>query len=94
MTISERIARNARVLCKERKIPISDLENQIGVSPGYLSRITGKRMLSIDLGNKIADFLAMGMEELIRYDPVRIAREKRIAELKAELAELEGETNG
>lgn len=90
MTISEIIAKNARAICRRRKIPIHELEQKIGVSQGYLSRIKGKSTLSIDAGYAIADQLGVSMEYLMSED---IARKLRIAELKKELALLEQEVD-
>lgn len=88
MTISERIAINARYLCKQQGKSITDMEAAVGISPGYLSRVKGKAVMRIDVGYALAGWLDVSMDELI--DPM-LTRRLRIAELKKELAELEAE---
>lgn len=92
MTISERIANNARFLCRTQGRRINDMEKAVGVSTGYLSRIKGKETLRIDTGYALADYLGVNMDDLIKTN---LAREARIAKLKAELDDLEKEdSNG
>ena len=88
MTISERIASNARWLCQRQGKNIGDMEAAVGVSTGYLSRIKGKETLRIDTGYALATYLGVSMDDLVNP---KLARQERIAELKAELAELEQE---
>lgn len=88
MTISERIARNAKEICRKRKIPIQELEKKVGVCIWYLSRIRGKHMMPVDTGYAIADALGVSMELIMREN---VEREIKIAELKKELARLEAE---
>jgi len=88
MTISERIAANARWLCQRQGKNIGDMEAAVGVSTGYLSRIKGKETLRIDVGYALANYLGVSMDDLVNP---KLARQERIAELKAELAELEQE---
>lgn len=88
MTISERIAINARYLCKQQGKEIGEMEAAVGISAGYLSRIKGKKYMGIDTGYALADWLGVSMDELV--DP-QMTKKQRIAELKAELAELESE---
>lgn len=90
MTISERIANNARFLCRSQGRNIGDMEKAVGISTGYLSRIKGKEMLRIDVGYALADYLGVNMDDLIKPN---LAREARIAKLKAELDDLEKEGN-
>ena len=91
MTISERISRNARYICHYQGKNVGDMEKAVGVSAGYLSRVKGKAMLPIDTGYAFAAYLGVSMDELGSVDVPALAKQARIAELKAELAELEGE---
>lgn len=68
MTISERIAGNAKYICKRDGVRLADLEAAIGVSTGYLSRIKGRRMLPIEIGYAIATYLNVEMDELVSTD--------------------------
>lgn len=91
MTISERIAANARWLCQRQGKNIGDMEAAVGVSTGYLSRVKrakGSVMLRIDVCYALAEYLSVSMDDLVNP---KLARQERIAELKAELAELEQE---
>ncbi len=96
MTISERIARNAKALCKIKGIPISTLENEIGVSAGYLARVRGKRLIPVDTGVAIAAALKIDFNELIKNDAEKTARiaklNEQIAELQSELDSIDPET--
>jgi len=92
VTISERIAANARWLCQRQGKNIGDMEAAVGVSTGYLSRVKGSVMLRIDVGYELANYLGVSMDDLVNP---KLARQERVAELKAELAELEQEdSNG
>jgi len=86
MTISERISINARYLCKQQGKEVGEMEAAVGISAGYLSRIKGKKSMGIDAGYALAGWLGVSMDELA--DP-QMTKKQRIAELKAELAELE-----
>lgn len=90
MTISERVAANARFLCQYQGKRIADMEAAVGVSTGYLSRIKGKAMLRVDVSYALAEYLGVSLCDLIKTS---IAKEARIAELEAELAELRKETS-
>lgn len=93
MTVSERIARNVKAMCRYRKLNISDVEKQCGVARGYFSVVVKRQhTMQIDIVCAAAAALDMTVDELIRLDPQKAERERRIAELKAELVELEGES--
>ena len=92
MTISERISSNARFLCQYQGKRIADMEAAVGVSPGYLSRVKGSVMLRIDTGYALAEWLGVSLDNLVSN---ALAKQARIAELEAELAELrKDEENG
>lgn len=85
MTISERIADNARWLCQHQGKNIGEMEAAVGISTGYLSRVKGKVMLRIDIGYALAEYLGVSMDDLVAPS---LAKRARIAELETELAEL------
>jgi len=88
MTISERIAANARFLCRSQGKKIGEMEAAVGVSTGYLSRVKGKVMLRIDIGYALAEYLGVSMDDLVAPS---LAKRVRIMELETELAELRRE---
>lgn len=88
MTISERVASNARLLCKYQGKDIGEMEKAVGVSTGYLSRVKGRVMLRIDTSYALAEYLGTNINDLVSNSAIRRVR---IEELKAELAELEKE---
>lgn len=51
-------------LCKERKIPISRLERDLGFSNGYVSQLR-KGMFPADRLVKIADYLSVSVDYLL-----------------------------
>jgi len=90
MTVSEIIVVNTRFLCSYKGIKLGEIEQEIGVSCGYLSRLKGKKQLSVDKAYKIANLLDVGIDELSSLD---LAKKRRIMELKEELASLEKEVD-
>ena len=52
-------------LCKEKNIPISRLEHDLGFSNGYIRNMTN-RTLSADRAAKIAEYLSVPVEQIIR----------------------------
>ena len=88
MTISERVASNARMLCKYKGKNIGDMEAAAGISTGLLSRCKGRAKLPVDVCYALAEYLGVTVDQLISNELIRNAR---ITELKAELARLMGE---
>lgn len=88
MTISERIARNAKYLCRKQGKKLSDLETSIGVSQGYLSRIRGRSIMPIDKCTAIAEWLGVDLEKMIYFD---LQKEDKILRLEAALKALKEE---
>ena len=86
MTISERIAVNAKVYCGLIGKRISDLEKGIGVSVGYLSRVKGKAMMPIDKGYAIARWFGVSLDDLITGEAIKNCR---LEKLYAEIARIE-----
>lgn len=81
-------SRNARYLCKQKGIFIGDLEAEIGVSKGYISRLE-KSEKAISLANlyETARILETSIDDLLRED---LAIKRRIQELEEELNLLKG----
>ena len=52
-------------ICRERNIPISRLEHDLGFSNGYIRNMTN-RTLSADRAAKIAEYLNVPVEQIIR----------------------------
>lgn len=52
-------------ICKEKNIPISRLEHDLGFSNGYIRNMTN-RTLSADRAAKIAEYLNVPVEQIIR----------------------------
>lgn len=67
-------------LCKERKIPISKLEKDLGYSNGYISQLR-KGVFPSDRLSDIADYLGVKAEFIMfgneTYDPDLNARDRR-----------------
>lgn len=82
---------NVKLLCKKQKIKIKELENKIGVSAGYFSRIAhahGEKSIGIDKVISAANILNVTLDELLSEPPIvtnadkfeEIFGEKAIAE--------------
>lgn len=85
----ERFFSNIKYLCKEKEISIGDLEESVGVSKGYLSRMK-KDCKSISLCNAylLAQSIGVSLDDLLKQD---MCRKSRIKELEEELARLKAE---
>lgn len=96
-SISEKFVENAKTVAKMKKIKIADLENQAGITAGYLSKV-GKYVdsISLEIATKIARIVDEPMDELINGDfaieAKRASLRRQIADLETELASLEVET--
>ena len=77
---------NARYLCKQKGKSIGELETEIGVSKGYLSRIVNSEK-AINLANlyKVSQILETTIDDLISKD---MCLEWKIQELEKELDSL------
>ena len=85
MTISERIARNAKYLCHKQGKKLQDLEAEVGVSQGYLSRVKGRRIIPIDTAYEFAHSLNIDIESLMFRN---FAKEDKLYRLEREIADL------
>lgn len=82
---------NVKFLCKEKALSLADIEREIRVSPGYLSRVVGGRKdLGVVKAYHIAEVLDTPLTDLLETE---LWKKYRIRELKAELEALEGEQN-
>lgn len=73
---------NVKAICKERKIPISKLEKDLGFANGYISQLR-KGVFPYDRLKKIADYLDVSVNYLNGEEEVAVAQEEHI-DLKAE----------
>ncbi len=89
--IERQVIENIRFLAKETG-SIGVVEEKAGLSPGYMSRIMfGKKGVAFKTVLMLADAVGVGLEEIMSVD---IMRQRRIAALRKELAELESVTIG
>ncbi len=79
----KRFSVNARYLCKQKGMNIGELEKQVGVSKGYLSRLSSSEK-AISLVNlyKTAQILGTPIDDLLSED---MMIKHRIQELEEEL---------
>lgn len=77
---------SVKTICKERKIPISKLEKDLGFSNGYISQLR-KGVFPYDRLKKIADYLDVSVGYLGGEEDA-VAEEKPV-DLKAEFSRLE-----
>lgn len=64
--MSIKLSRLIKNISESKGIPISKLENDIGIKRGYLTRCTsGKKRLSIDMVNDICIYFGLDIETLI-----------------------------
>ena len=85
--IERQVINNIRFLAHESG-SIGDVEKRAGVSPGYLSRVSSwKKGVSFRTVLNLADAVGVDLADIMSSD---IMKQKRIAALKRELAELEG----
>lgn len=63
-------AKNVKVLCKEKDIMLSTVEEQSGLSIGYLSRLRANRAkdFSLNVAYRISKLLDVPIEELCECD--------------------------
>lgn len=87
MKTSEIVATNARFLCKCENKTIVELETAVGVTRGYLSRVSkgSRKSLSIDVCCKIAEYLNVNLDSLIDSS---LIPKFRITTLRSELDTL------
>jgi transcriptional regulator with XRE-family HTH domain len=63
MTTVDRV----KAICKERRIPISRLERDLGFSNGYIGQLK-KGMMPADRLNAVANYLELSVSELLSSD--------------------------
>lgn len=60
-----------KAICSEKKVPLYEVEKQIGLTVGYLSRRKGRNLLrsgiSIDCIEAIANVLVVDPDEILHY---------------------------
>lgn len=80
-----RLHDNLRYLARAKNIKISDLEREMNVSNGYISRGKGLSLMSVYRASKL---LGVSMEYLIEKD---YSKSERIEAVKTEIERLEKE---
>ena len=83
MESKEKIYRNVKTLAKIKNEKLSDVEEQVGLSQGYLSRCSG-RGINIDNVYKLAKHFGITIEELITANYESVLKKES---LKVELCE-------
>jgi DNA-binding Xre family transcriptional regulator len=66
MNINEKIYRNTKAMCKINGQSLKEIEQQIGRTPGYLSRKNTK--VDVETLMKLCDLLDVTPEELMNID--------------------------
>lgn len=89
--IVKRLRENIDFLIKIRKEKIGEVETAIGVSIGYLSRSKEYADLPISKVVRTAEYFGVSVDSLIHDYYKAEYLKKQIAELQAELKEVEGE---
>ena len=85
-----RFVRNITCLCKEKNIYIGDLERELGIAIGSLSRKKKGGSINLNIAYNISKILSASLEELIESDielELLIARKQE--ELKVVQYEIE-----
>ena len=97
-TYSKTFVENVRTYARARKISIGDIENQIGISKGYLSRLAkGDVSISLELACQIASlfgvslafFLDENLESILEAEKVRAKIKKIEDEIQKREIEIE-----
>lgn len=61
---SDILVEKIKKICKERKVPISRLEEDLGFTKGYIYKLE-KSSPSVDNAKKIADYLKIPINKLV-----------------------------
>ena len=84
--LMERFSTNTRYLCKQKGKSIGELEKEIGVSTGYISRLAKtKQAIKLSSAYVTAKILEVSMDDLLSEDLMIV---NRIHELEEELNKL------
>ena len=90
-TYSKTFARNVKAYTKAKKISIGEIESQIGISRGYISRIAnGNPGLILDAAYQISQALGVSLEFLLDENLLfNLKTEKIKTEIRRKEAEIE-----
>lgn len=70
MEITRKFAKNIREIAKSKKLKIGEIEKQVGVAVGYLSRFDkSESEMRIDTALLFCEAVGMGFEEVMNYEP-------------------------
>ena len=89
--ITKRFANNVHAVCIHKHILIGELENSVGVTLGYISRLRkGGRCTSLSLAYYVSKYLNMSLDELLNSD---LEAKFKSDIYRAELEKLEKRAN-
>lgn len=90
-TYSKTFAKNVKAYTKAKKISIGEIERQIGISRGYVSRIAnGKPGILFDVACQISQALGVSLEFLLDENLLfNLKAEKVRTEIRKKEAEIE-----
>lgn len=85
--LNQNLLENLHFLCSRFQIKLGDIERMIGVSPGYVSRLSKSNHKSLPYHQlrRISQRLGVSVEDLMERD---IGKEEKIKHLSKELEEL------
>lgn len=70
MEITRKFVKNVREIAKSKKLKVGEIEKQVGVTPGYLSRFDkSESEMRIDIAFKFCEAVGMSFEEVMNYEP-------------------------
>ena len=79
---------NLKWYCKNKGIRIGDIEETIGVSRGYISRLQGKNAISVGKAYLIAQIFCVSLDDMLSKS---LWREEKERELWEQIRKLEEE---
>lgn len=83
MNIRERIYENTRALAKVKNLSMKEIEDEVGVSSGYLSKVS--KHMSIEKIEKLSNVLGVSIGELTENDFLELYK-KELAESELQKA--------
>lgn len=79
---------NLKWYCKNKGIKIGEIEESIGVSRGYISRLQGKKTISVGKAYLIAKIFGVSLDDMLSKS---LWREEKERELLEQIRALEEE---
>lgn len=70
MEITKKFAKKIKEIAKDKKLKLGEIENQVGVTTGYLSRLDkNESEMRLDTALKFCQAVGMSLEEVMNYEP-------------------------